>query len=46
MNLKIKMLTPKILQKGDKVAIVSTARKISEEEIKPALQLLENWGLK
>ncbi|MCB0465668.1 MAG: LD-carboxypeptidase, partial [Aequorivita sp.] len=27
------------------IAIVSTARKISKEELKPALQLLENWGL-
>lgn len=27
------------------MAIVSTARKISEEEIQPALQLLEKWGL-
>lgn len=40
------MISPTFLQKGDTVAIVSTARKISEVEIKPALQLLENWGLK
>ena len=40
------MISPTFLQKGDTVAIVSTARKISELEIKPALQLLENWGLK
>ncbi len=40
------MITPKRLQKGDTVAIVSTARKISKEELKPALQLLESWGLK
>ncbi|PHR13697.1 MAG: LD-carboxypeptidase [Aequorivita sp.] len=40
------MITPYRLQKGDSVAIVSTARKISKEELKPALQLLEKWGLK
>ncbi len=39
------MITPAYLKKGDFVAIVSTARKISEEEIQPALQLLEKWGL-
>ncbi|MEM0517594.1 S66 peptidase family protein [Aequorivita flava] len=40
------MITPNRLQKNDTVGIVSTARKISKEEIKPALQLLESWGLK
>lgn len=33
------------LQKGDQVAIVSTARKISQNEIQPAVLLLEQWGL-
>lgn len=40
------MLTPPFLHKGDTVAIVSTARKISEKELQPALKLIENWGLK
>ena len=40
------MITPNRLQKGDTVAIVSTARKISKEELEPALQLVESWGLK
>ena len=40
------MITPNKLQKGDTVAIVSTARKISKEELTPALKLLEKWGLK
>ncbi len=40
------MITPNRLQKGDTVGIVSTARKISKEELKPALQLVESWGLK
>ncbi|WGF93612.1 S66 peptidase family protein [Aequorivita marisscotiae] len=40
------MITPNRLQKNDTVGIVSTARKISKEELKPALQLLESWGLK
>jgi len=40
------MNKPEYLKKGDQVAIVSTARKISLEEIKPALALLKTWGLK
>ena len=40
------MKTPSYLQKGDCVAIISTARKISLNEIKPAIELLESWGLK
>lgn len=40
------MATPPYLQKGDAVGIVSTARKISKEELGPALQILEQWGLK
>jgi muramoyltetrapeptide carboxypeptidase len=39
------MNKPEYLKKGDQVAIVSTARKISLEEIKPALALLKTWGL-
>ncbi|MDP2089657.1 MAG: LD-carboxypeptidase [Flavobacteriaceae bacterium] len=40
------MLQPNYLQKGDCVAIISTARKISLDEIKPAVELIESWGLK
>lgn len=40
------MITPRTLKKGDTVAIVSTARKVSKEEIQPAIKLLESWGLK
>jgi muramoyltetrapeptide carboxypeptidase len=40
------MIQPAFLRKNDTVAIVSTARKISLEEIQPAIDLLENWGLK
>jgi len=36
---------PPYLQKGDKVAIVCTARKFSIEEAQPAVALLESWGL-
>jgi len=39
------MRTPNYLQKGDKVVILSTARKIQKIEIDFAIQLLENWGL-
>jgi len=39
------MIRPPYLQKGDKVAIISTARKISEKEILPAVELYKSWGL-
>ena len=39
------MHQPPYLKLNDSVAIVATARKISLEEIKPAIKLLENWGL-
>ena len=39
------MNQPNFLKKNDTIAIVSTARKITKEEIKPAIKLLENWGL-
>lgn len=42
----LKMISPNYLQKQDTVAIVSTARKITLQEIKPAIKLLESWGLK
>ena len=34
------------LTKGDSVTIISTARKISMVELKPAITLIESWGLK
>ena len=36
---------PKFLKKGDKVAIVATARKVSPEEIQPSVDLFTSWGL-
>jgi len=39
------MQKPPYLKKGDKVAIVSTARKISLEEIQPAIDVLNEWDL-
>lgn len=43
-NLKL-MITPPYLVKGDKIAIVATARKISEQDILPAVNKLREWGL-
>lgn len=40
------MITPKTLQESDTVGIVSTARKIYLDEIKPAIELLKSWDLK
>ena len=39
------MVIPSFLKKGDTVAIIGTARKISREEIQPAIELLEKSGL-
>lgn len=39
------MTTPAYLKSGDKVAVVSTARKVSEAEMTPAVELLKQWGL-
>ncbi|WP_366185518.1 LD-carboxypeptidase [Flavobacterium ovatum] len=39
------MITPAYLQKGDTVAIVSTARKNNVDNLKPSIDLLHSWGL-
>lgn len=40
------MNIPPYLKRGNTVAIVSTARKITEAEVQPALELLKSWGMK
>lgn len=39
------MIYPSYLKKGDTVAIVATARKISKEELQQAVTFLESYGL-
>lgn len=39
------MITPPQLQKGDTIAIVATARKNIDDNLKPAISWLKNWGL-
>ena len=39
------MIIPPKLKIGDTIGIVSTARKISLAELKPALNIIESWGL-
>lgn len=39
------MIIPPFLKTGDTVALVCTARKFSPEDAKPAIDLLESWGL-
>lgn len=39
------MITPPVLQKGDTVAIVATARKNIEDNLQPTIDLLHSWGL-
>ena len=34
------------LKEGDKVILISTARKINKQELLPAVKVFENWGLK
>ncbi len=38
------MQTPTYLNPGDKIAIVAPARKISMEELQPAVDVLTSWG--
>ena len=40
------MTRPPSFQAGDTVAIVATARKVSKAEMRPAISILESWGLK
>jgi muramoyltetrapeptide carboxypeptidase len=40
------LLRPPYLQQGDTVVILSTARKITLEELTTSIQLFESWGLK
>lgn len=39
------MTTPPFLIKGDTIAIAASARKISCEELQPAIDTFESWGL-
>ncbi len=38
------MITPPYLKQGDSIAIVATARKISDEELQPAIEMLKAAG--
>ena len=40
------MIIPEKLYIGDKIGIISTARKITIQELNPAIKILESWGLK
>ena len=39
------MIIPPQLQKNDKIGLISTARKISLEELTPAIKILKGWEL-
>jgi muramoyltetrapeptide carboxypeptidase len=39
------MITPPYLQKGDTVALVATARKNIDDNLKPTIDLLKSWGI-
>jgi len=40
------MIIPKKLEAGNKIGVISTARKITIQELSPAIKTIENWGLK
>lgn len=40
------MITPPYLKQDDSIGIVATARKISKEELEPAIKKFNDWGLK
>ena len=40
------MIAPPYLQKGDTIALVATARKNIDDNLQPAIEWLQNWGLK
>ncbi|MCL6462372.1 MAG: LD-carboxypeptidase [Flavobacterium micromati] len=39
------MITPPYLKKGDTIAILATARKNIDDNLKPAIDLLQSWGI-
>jgi muramoyltetrapeptide carboxypeptidase len=39
------MISPPYLVPGDSIAIIATARKVSEEELRPAIEIFEKAGL-
>lgn len=39
------MIRPPYLKEGDQIGLVSPARKISMDEIRAAVKMLQNWGL-
>jgi muramoyltetrapeptide carboxypeptidase len=39
------MIQPPPLEKGDKVALIATARSISKKDLQPAISLLKSWDL-
>ncbi|MEP7167908.1 MAG: LD-carboxypeptidase [Bacteroidota bacterium] len=39
------MITPPYLKQGDTIAIIATARKVTKEEMQPAIDILTGWGL-
>jgi len=39
------MISPPYLKKADRVAVISTAKRTTPEEIEQGIALLKNWGL-
>ncbi len=40
------MIYPESLKKGDTIAIISTARKITQKELAPSIEIIKSWGFK
>jgi muramoyltetrapeptide carboxypeptidase len=39
------MIIPEKIKIGDKIGIIATARKISLEDLNPAVEIIQSWGL-
>ena len=39
------IISPPFLKPGDKIAMTATARKVSREEMQPAIDIFQSWGL-
>lgn len=38
------MITPAYLKQGDKIGVVAPARKMTKEELDPAMKIMQDWG--
>src|SRR5437879_2171380 len=39
------MISPEYLKKGDRIALIAPARKVTKDELNPAIKIMQHWGL-